>query len=176
MAGALNTNSSGLLTKQATVSQGSTHFRDIARAWFHLASCQSYNIWDSLPLCQAESRGSEVKPLAKDTQPAEGKTRIRIQEVLQPCPSFWVNLCIWDQGVAETLPSNNSSFLPSHFSSVYLSLSMSSSPGLPHYGPNYRSPGSTNLVMGQFSLQLPLSLLMEVWSLIRKLPGPWRPL
>ena len=88
MAGALNTNSSGVLTKQATVSQGSTHFRDIARAWFHLASCQSYNIWDSLPLCQAESRGSEVKPFAKDIQPAEGKTRIRIQEVFQPCPLF----------------------------------------------------------------------------------------
>ena len=136
MPGALNTNSSGLFTKQATVSQGSTHFRDIARAWFHLASCQSYNIWDSLPLCQAESRGSEVKPLAKDIQPAEGKTRIRIQEVFQPCPSFWVNLCVWDQGVAETLPKRNSSFLSSRLSSVCLSLPIPSSPDPPLSCPN----------------------------------------
>ena len=148
-------NSSVLLTKQPTVSRGSTPFWDISRVWFHLASCQSYNIWDSRPLCQAESRGSEVKPLAKDTQPADGKARIRIQDVLQPCPSFWVNLCIWDQGVAETLPQRNSSFLSSRLPSVCLSLPIPSPPDPPHSCPNYRRPRSTSLLMGQFSLQRP---------------------
>ena len=38
------------LTKQATVSGVSALSWDIPHAWFHLASCQSYNIWDSHPI------------------------------------------------------------------------------------------------------------------------------
>ena len=93
--------------------------------WLSSSSSSSTIFGIPIPQCQAESRGSEVKPLAQDTQPADGKTRILIQEALWLCPSSCLNLCIWYHGVAETLPNRNCSFLPSPHSSFSPSVLLS---------------------------------------------------
>ena len=110
---------------------------DIPHAWFHLASCQFYNIWDShTTVSSRKERLREVMPLAQDTQPADGTTRIHIQKALWPCLSSCLNVCIWDHRGAEMLPKRNSPFLPSPLSSVCLFLPVFSSPSPPYSGQN----------------------------------------
>ena len=95
MAGTLNTKLAKYTCASEWVTHKTSHCESRVYSVLRHSTCvisfslmSIYNIWDSRPLCQAESRGSEVKPLAKDTQPVDGKTRIHIQEVLQPCPSL----------------------------------------------------------------------------------------